>query len=109
MEKGKGRSKGGDIPRSGGIEVLNEAQTLRSLTTSMRAWTALPIKGKSSIGRADQSTSLSPIFSLLDLENDFSGKKREKIKSTLIFSKQQNGTYILIYGLGRDAIFIIYP
>ena len=78
MGKGKGRSKGEDIPLSGGIEDLHEAQTLRSLTTSMRAWTVFPIKGKSSTGRADQSTSLSPIFSLLDLENDFAGKKREK-------------------------------
>ena len=69
MGYGKGRGKG-DISRSRGIEDRHEAQTLRNLTASMRAWTVFPIKGKSSIGRTDHSTSLSPIFSLLDLEND---------------------------------------
>jgi len=64
--EGRGRGKGGNI-RGEGIEDRHEAQTLRNLTTSLLSWLASAIERKSSIGRADQSTCLLPIFSLLDL------------------------------------------
>ena len=66
MGYGKGRGKG-DISRSRGIEDRHEAQTLRNLTTSLRSGLASATERKSSVGRADQSTRLLPIFSLLDL------------------------------------------
>ena len=65
--EGRGRRKGNNILHGGGIADRHEAQTLRNLTTSLRSGLASATERKSSVGRADQSTRLLPIFSLLDL------------------------------------------